>query len=435
MSAPSPAKPKPLVLMIGPGLLLAATGVGGGDLATGSFVGGLLGTTVLWAVVVGAFLKFVVTEGLARWQLATGETLVEGAVSRLGRIAVWLFLPYLLLWSFFVGSAQMSATGVTLYAMLPVFETAETGKVVFGVAAGLTGLALVWIGGYRLFEHVMRACIGVMFVTVILTAAYLWPGTGAVIEGLLVPRIPDIAASAEAAAQGSGQALTWTVALIGGVGGTLTVLCYGYWLREEGLTRPEDLKTCRIDLGTGYFMTAVFGIAMVIVGSSIRIEGGGAELLVTLSDRLEDVMGTAGKWLFLVGTFGAVFSSLLGVWQSVPYLFADCWELLSGDDDRDALAGVDTRAAPYRAYLVLIAIVPIVGLFSSFRDIQMLYTVTGALFFPVLAFALLVFNGEQSWDGGPSWVGRRFSNRLPTVLSLAAVLGFFSWIALTSYLN
>ena len=60
--------------MIGPGLLLAATGVGGGDLATGSIVGSLLGPTVLWAVVVGAFLKFVVTEGIARWQLATGET-------------------------------------------------------------------------------------------------------------------------------------------------------------------------------------------------------------------------------------------------------------------------------------------------------------------------------------------------------------------------
>jgi hypothetical protein len=66
-------------------LLLAATGVGAGDLATASFAGGLLGTAVLWAVVFGAFLKFVVTEGLARWQLATGETLIEGAVSRGGR--------------------------------------------------------------------------------------------------------------------------------------------------------------------------------------------------------------------------------------------------------------------------------------------------------------------------------------------------------------
>jgi hypothetical protein len=135
--------------MMGPGLLLAATGVGGGDLATGSFVGSLLGTAVLWAVLVGALLKFVVTEGLARWQLATGETLIEGAVARLGPVVVWLFLPYLLLWSFFVGSAQMSACGVALHAMMPIFDDADDGKIAFGVLSGLIGVALVWRGGYR----------------------------------------------------------------------------------------------------------------------------------------------------------------------------------------------------------------------------------------------------------------------------------------------
>ena len=212
--------------LIGPGLLLAATGVGAGDLATGSLVGGILGLAVLWAVVVGAFFKFVVTEGLARWQMATGETLLEGAVSRLGRGVIWCFLPYLLLWSFFVGSALMSASGVTLYAMLPVFEDAARGKVVFGIAASLIGLAIVWFGGYRVFETVMRFCILIMFVTVVLTAALLWPGTVPVLEGLFIPRIPDA----------GGEGVKWTLALIGGVGGTLTVLCYGYWLREKGLT-------------------------------------------------------------------------------------------------------------------------------------------------------------------------------------------------------
>ena len=413
-----PATRAPLILMIGPGLLLAATGVGGGDLATGSFVGGLLGTAVLWAVVVGALLKFVVTEGLARWQLATGETLIEGAVSRVGRGVVRLFMPYLLLWSFFVGSAQMSATGVTLHAMLPVFDDAARGKVVFGIASGLVGLVLVWFGGYRLFEYVMRGCIGIMFVTIILTAALLWPGTGAVLEGLLIPRIPDA----------GGQGITWTIALIGGVGGTLTVLCYGYWLREEGLTSRDDLRVCRIDLGTGYLMTAAFGIAMVIVGSSISIEGGGAGLLVTLSSRLEEVMGPAGKWLFLVGTLGAVFSSLLGVWQCVPYLFADCWGLLT-DREREALTRVDTQSAPYRSYLVLIAIVPMLGLFWSFREIQMLYAIIGALFFPVLALALLVFNGQSAW------VGRDFTNRPLTIVVLVIVLIFFSWMGLQPYLT
>ena len=62
-----------LFVMIGPGLLVAATGVGAGDLATASFAGSLLGNGILWAVVLGAFLKYVVNEGLARWQLRSEE--------------------------------------------------------------------------------------------------------------------------------------------------------------------------------------------------------------------------------------------------------------------------------------------------------------------------------------------------------------------------
>ena len=178
-----------------------------------------------------------------------------------------------------------------------MFDDADRGKVVFGIVSSLAGLVLVWFGGYRLFEHVMRGCIVVMFLTVILTAVLLWPGTGAVLEGLFIPRIPDA----------GGQGIPWTIALIGGVGGTLTVLCYGYWLREEGLTSRDDPRLCRIDLAAGYLMTAAFGIAMVIVGSSISIEGSGAKLLVTLSTRLEEIMGPVGKYLFLLGTLGAVF--------------------------------------------------------------------------------------------------------------------------------
>ena len=405
---------KPAILsLIGPGLLVAATGVGAGDLATASFTGSQLGTAVLWAVVVGAFLKFVMTEGLARWQLATGETLLEGAVHRLGRGVGWLFLPYLLLWSFLVGSALMSACGVTLHAMIPVFEDASQGKVVFGMLSSVVGLALVLTGGYRLFERVMSVCIGVMFVTVLVTAALVWPSTSEVARGLLLPTIPDL--------QDGG--LTWTVALMGGVGGTVTILCYGYWIREKGRSGTQFLRACRIDLGAGYTMTALFGIAMVIIGSTVEIEGGGANLLVALAERLAGPLGAPGKWVFLIGALGAVFSSLLGCWQAVPYLFADVWALTRQRRSVDALesATVYTRSLPYRAYQLAIATVPMLGLFFSFREVQKVYAVAGALFIPMLALVLLILNGRRAWVGA-------LKNRGLTVAVLLTALIFFAWI-------
>ena len=113
MSKNNSAKPGILAIII-PGILVAATGIGAGDLATASFTGSQLGVAILWAVVVGGIMKYFLTEGLTRWQLVTGYTFIEGVAKHYGKIVGWLFLPYLFLWSFFVGSALMSASGVTL---------------------------------------------------------------------------------------------------------------------------------------------------------------------------------------------------------------------------------------------------------------------------------------------------------------------------------
>ena len=263
--------------IVGPGLLVAATGVGMGDLATGSFAGSMLGVAILWAVLLGAFLKFIVTEGIARWQLASGQSVIEGMAARLGPIPLYLFLPYLLLWSFFTATAMMSGCGVTLHALIPVFDDPRTGKIVFGIISSLIGTVMVYYGGYRLFEKIMTACILLMFATVVVTAFALWPGTGVIMSGLLVPTIPDV----------SGEGFTWTVALIGGVGGTVSVLSYGYWIREEGRTDPSQIGICRLDLGTGYLMTAIFGMAVIIIGSNVEVSGSGADLVVALANHLQ----------------------------------------------------------------------------------------------------------------------------------------------------
>jgi len=302
-----------VLAIIGPGILVAATGVGAGDLSVASFCGTTLGLAVLWAVVIGAGLKYALNEGLTRWQLATGDTLLEGCTKHIGLPFKLLFPLYLLPWSFFVGSALISACGVAAHALIPVFERATTGKVVFGIIHGLLGLALVRFGGYRLFQRVMSVCVAIMCGTVVVTAVLIRPDWGAVLRGLFIPTIPKLDAGG----------LGWTVGLMGGVGGTLTLICYGYWIREEGRQSIEELRTCRIDLAVGYVVTALFGFAMVIIGSRIVVEGKGAKLVVALAACLEEPLGSVGKYAFLVGAWGAVFSSLLGVWHSVPYVFAD----------------------------------------------------------------------------------------------------------------
>ena len=412
------AKRNRLLAIVGPGILVAATGVGAGDLATGALAGSKLGVAVLWAVVLGAGLKFLLNEGLARWQLATGTTLLEGCVAHLGRPIQWFFLAYLLIWSYFVGSALMGAIGITAHAICPWFDP-RTDKIFYGVLHSAVAVGLVQLGGYRLFQKVMGVCIGLMFVVVVATAVAVKPCWADVAAGLTWPAIWRI----------DGEGLRWTVALIGGVGGTLTVLCYGYWIREERRNGTEDLRVCRIDLAAGYTMTALFGVAMVIIGSTVPVHGTGASLIVDLTGRLETSLGALGpaaKWAFLAGAWGAIFSSLLGVWQSVPYLFANFWDLMRRPKGAPGGRPVDTRSLPYQLYLFALATVPAAGLWMSFQKAQLLYAVVGALFIPMLALVLLVLAGRSRL------IGRQYRNSPLVSLLLVGALAFFifaGWLA------
>ncbi len=136
---------------IGPGIAIAATGVGAGDLLAAMLAGANFGTALMWVVVVGAVLKLGLNEGVARWQLATGTTLLEGWCRYLGWPLKAYFFVYLVLWSFIVAGGLMSACGVAANALWPVFSIKT-----WAIVHSLVALALVAIGRYTVFETVMK---------------------------------------------------------------------------------------------------------------------------------------------------------------------------------------------------------------------------------------------------------------------------------------
>ncbi|MEZ5366543.1 MAG: Nramp family divalent metal transporter [Bryobacterales bacterium] len=201
VSAVDPERPS-WYRTIAPGILLAATGVGAGDLLTSTLAGSEAGLGVLWCVAVGALLKWALTEGLARWQLSTGTTLLEGWTWKLGGWIRWVFLAYILMFTVIVGRALASACGVAGTGFFPIGEPSQS-VFVWGVIHSLVGMALVLFGSFALFEVLMSVLIGLMFVTVVLTAVVIQPDWAAMAAGF-VPSIPE---------QGS----HWVLAVLGGV--------------------------------------------------------------------------------------------------------------------------------------------------------------------------------------------------------------------------
>lgn len=402
---------------LAPGLLVAATGVGAGDLITNSMVGSTVGVGVLWGAVLGAAMKWSAGEGIARWQMATGTTLLEGWNARLGVWVRWCFFVYFVIWCVSVGSALVNGCGIAGAALFPIGD-ATTSKVVWGIVHSLVGLAIVWIGGFKAFERAVSALVGIMFVTVLLTALLCRPDWSAVWRGLFVPSMPS---------QGGHHLL----AVVGGVGGTVTLLSYGYWIAEVGRRGQQGLRTSRIDLASGYLLTAFFGVAMIVIGSRIKLEegGGSAELALRLAEQLELVLGPAGRWIFLLGFWGAVFTSLLGVWQSAPYMFAD-WRSLAREHDAAARTQLNLASTrDYRLWLLAIATVPLLSLGLSVTIVQYAYAVLGGLFMPFVALTLLVMNNCTAWVGGD------FKNGWFVNAMLLATLAFFAYVGALELIN
>ncbi|MBO0896269.1 MULTISPECIES: Nramp family divalent metal transporter [Arthrobacter] len=387
----APAKWK----VVGPGLVVAATGVGAADMVATLVAGSRYGYGLLWAVILGVILKIILVEGAGRYTLATGKTIFEGWRS-LGKWTTWYFGPYIMIWGFVYGATAMSSAALPLAALFPAVDLW-----VFAILMGLAGFAMVWFGRYATFEKITAALVGIMFVTVVGLAVIAAPNIPEMMSGL-VPMIPE-------------GGVVYTLALAGGVGGTITLAAYGYWLREKGWYTPKWMRVMRIDNSMAYVMTGIFVVAMLIVGAEVVRAAGislssGDEGLLDLYDVLKAEYGDFVGTGFLVGFWAASFSSIIGVWNGVSLMFADFWGNMRGKESGHE----DTRVGGkyFKFYLLWLTFPPML-LFILGKPIGLIlaYGVLGSLFMPFLAVTLLgLLNGHR--------VPKAWANKLHTNIAL-----------------
>ncbi|MDR7071535.1 Nramp family divalent metal transporter [Fictibacillus barbaricus] len=362
--------------MIGPGFVVAATGVGTADMITAIVIGTSFGMTFVWAIIIGSILKYYLNEGVGRWYLATGQTILQGWHS-LGKWATGYFGVYSVIWGYIYGAAAALTCGLGMHAMLPIMPIWA-----WAVVHSLLGFALVWTGRYLLFERIMTVLIGVMFITIIGTAVLFLPTLGEFAGGL-VPTMPD-------------GSLMLALGLIGGVGGTITMASYGYWLKEKNWNGKGWMPVMKLDAKVAYTITGIFCMAALIIGAKflygtdVKLQGD--QGLLQLGEMLGDEFGTPLRWLFLLAFWSAAFTSLLGVWNGVPYLFADFVRTIrTKKEDLHTVKPVSEKDPSYRAYLAWLTFPPMLIFFFG-KPVQLiiLYGALGSLFMPFLAISLII---------------------------------------------
>ncbi len=375
-----PARTASVVRLIGPGLLVAAAGIGAGDIVSATMASAFHGLTLLWVVVLAALLKGVLNEGIARWQLATDMTAIEGWSRYLPWWVRVFFAAYLIIWTVSVSAALTSACGLGIANLTHGVVPRPWGAIAHSIVGG----TLVLVGGFSGFEKVMKVLITTMFFAIVACAVLTLSDPAAVLYGLVVPRVPS----------GAGPSV---LSVLGGIGGSIAMLAYNYWLREERILGAEWLRFVRIDVAIAYVFTALFGIAIMIVGNQAfhvpGVEITNAQAVTKMAETLDRIIGPVGFYTYSMGFWAAVFASLLGVWQSLPYLFADYYGLMRNYSraERERLTMV--TSTPYRLALLFITLVPLpLAFIDQPLVIVRTFTIVGSFFIPFLAATLLYLN-------------------------------------------
>lgn len=368
-----------IAALIGPGLFVAAAGIGAGDIVSATIGGANYGLALLWVVALAAFLKCFLNEGIARWQLATDTTAIEGWFQHLPWWVNAYFGIYLILWTPAVSAALTNACGLGIANLTGGAIPANWGAVIHS----LIGFAFVALGGFEGFEKLMKALIGIMFFSMIACAILTLHDPLSVLKGF-VPAIPS----------GSGPSV---LSVLGGIGGSITMLAYNYWLREENMLGPQWLKHVRKDIAVAYGFTALFGMSvMSIADQTFHIPGikiTDSQAVTKMAETLGSVIGGIGFYSYSIGFWAAVFASLLGVWQSVPYIYADFYGVIRGLKPAERTAITQVTSTPYRLALIFVTLAPMPFAFMNQPlFIIRIYTIVGSFFIPFLAATLLYLN-------------------------------------------
>lgn len=372
---------------IGSGIIMAASGIGASDIIVATVGGATNGTRLLWALTLGAFIKYVLSEGIARWQLATGTTMIEGWARHLPRWVMALFMAYLAVWAVAVSGALVSGCGLAVENLTHGAVPRSWGA----LAHALIAVVLIMPARTTWFVRIIRPLIAIMFFSIVACAALTFREPMVAARGLFIPSIPWNSAAT-------------VLSLLGGIGGSVTLLSYNYLLRDEANVEVRNLRAVRWDLAVAYTLTAVFGLSVMLIAHRIFFSAGitvtDATAVTRMSSLLGNLLGPAGFYIYSLGFWAAVVVSMVGVWQTLPDIFTDCYTLLRKLDPEARAQALRRDGLPWRLALgfMVISSVPF-ALAERPVMIVIAFSLVGSFFLPFLAATLIYLNNRVAWPG------------------------------------
>jgi manganese transport protein len=352
---------------IGPGVVLAASIVGSGELIATTALGAKVGYTMLWLVIISCLIKAVVQAFLGRYVIARAETGLD-AVNHIpgprGKrinwvVAAWAIMVFLTLFqiaAMFIGVSQV------------MFQVTELP--VWGWVLTFWALTLVLLlgGGYARMEKLAMVKVG-LFTLITLLAAVLLMASPSF-------HVADLAKGLTFEVPAAGLSIAIAVFGITGVGAT-ELYIYTYWCVEKGYARYtgpyEDADAWRrrargwahvmnVDVVFSMVIYTIATVAFYLLGAGILNAMGqvpnGTEMIPVLSKIYTETLGGWAKYLFYIGAIIILWGTIVAATAGHSRMCSDLVRILGGFERDDLRA----RNRYRDIFVVVLTAIP-VGMF------------------------------------------------------------------------
>ncbi|MEE2776289.1 MAG: Nramp family divalent metal transporter [Acidobacteriota bacterium] len=411
---------------LGPGLVIAGSIVGSGELIATTKTGAQTGMILLWLILIGCVIKVFVQVELGRDAITNGRTSLEALNSVPGpRLRInWILWFWWAMWvattlqggGIIGGVGQAFAltfplTGDYAEAIRSSIEVYTWDDKYWAMAATAVTIAVLVRGRYNLIQTVSTVLVASFtFLTLgnVMALQFTdeWRLTFSEVAGGLQAQLPR-------GADGTlGAGLLTALATFGIIGvGSSELVAYPYWCLEKGYARftgrrSDDeswaqrargwLRVLQYDVWLSMVVYTFATVAFFILGATVlhRLPGDsgdpeGMRMVATIAEAYAPVFGEYAKWLFLGGAIAVLYSTAFVGAAGGARIVADALSLLG-------VFRRDDAAARSLAVSILCAVLPLLTLgvyMTGANPVALVLTggVMQAIMLPILGFGALYF--------------------------------------------
>ena len=346
---PPPVGLGPMLLAIGPGIVVSGSVIGSGELINVPVQAATFGFVLFWAVIISCVIKFFLQVELGRYCVVHNRTTIQAFNTCPGpkfRHTSWVGILYMIGYSASLVTVAgiLGATAGLFSSLLPLAEDAELSKNIWAVITFIVVVVILWRGLYAELETLVALLVAGFSLSVVV-ALWLLQGTPFRVSGSdILSGLKFSLGSMDSV--GVGFAV---VSLLGALGTTANELfMYPYWILEKGyahhLGTPQSagwlqrsrgwVRVLRLDTGCATLLATVITAAYFLVGSAVLNQHGDGSLF-TADDILD--------WPGLCSKLESAHN------QDSPSPSGRIWQFLPEDVQRsvaDTAQGADPKAKP-----------------------------------------------------------------------------------------